>query len=140
MARKIPNRKKKNKAYRQHKDVSLTLKQPLYQGRSLKMPRKSPLAKTSLFRYTFIVILECIAMGLPGHRRTSSHKRRRASHFALRPAVLTTDKKTGAVHLPHKAAPGAKEYRGIPIHIKGRDRKLQKALDKKKPKTPSSVT
>lgn len=23
-------------------------------------------------------------MGLPGHRRTSSHKRRRASHFALK--------------------------------------------------------
>jgi len=27
-------------------------------------------------------------MGLPGHRRTSSHKRRRASHFALKPMNL----------------------------------------------------
>ena len=28
-------------------------------------------------------------MGLQGHRRTSSHKRRRASHFALKPTSLS---------------------------------------------------
>lgn len=67
-------------------------------------------------------------MGLPGHRRTSSHKRRRASHFALKKEVLTTDKKTGAVHRPHRAAPGATEYNGHAIHVKGRKRKLEKML------------
>jgi len=73
-------------------------------------------------------------MSLPGHRRTSSHKRRRASHFALKPLMLTLDKKSGQTHLPHHAAPNALEYRGIPIHIKGRDRKLKKMLEKTKSK------
>ncbi len=72
-------------------------------------------------------------MGLPGHRRTSSHKRRRASHFALVTPALTTDKKTGAIHRPHHAAPGATEYRGIAIHVKGHEQKLKKALAKTKP-------
>lgn len=67
-------------------------------------------------------------MGLPGHRRTSSHKRRRASHFALENPALAKDKKTGAYHLSHHAAPGATEYRGIPIHVKGRARKLEKLI------------
>lgn len=75
-------------------------------------------------------------MGLPGHRRTSSHKRRRASHFALTAPALTKDKKTGATHRPHRVAPGATEtYRGTPIHVKGHARKLQKLLDKTKSKT-----
>lgn len=71
-------------------------------------------------------------MGLPGHRRTSSHKRRRASHFALTATTVTKDQKTGATHRTHRAAPEATEYRGIPIHRKGMDRKLQKALKKTK--------
>lgn len=69
-------------------------------------------------------------MGLPGHRRTSSDKRRRAAHFALKPATLATDKKSGLVHVSHKAAPGAKEYRGHAIHIKGAEHKLEKLLKK----------
>jgi ribosomal protein L32 len=69
-------------------------------------------------------------MGLPGHRRTSSHKRRRASHFALDAANISTDKKTGLKHLSHRAAPGAKEYRGHAIHIKGAEKKLEKLLKK----------
>lgn len=71
-------------------------------------------------------------MGLPGHRRTSSHKRRRASHFALKAATLSVDPKTGSVHLPHRPAPLATEYRGIPLHFKGRDRKLAKMIAKTK--------
>ena len=71
-------------------------------------------------------------MSLPGHRRTSSHKRRRASHFALKPKTLTLDKASKQLHLPHHAAPNATEYRGHAIHIKGRDRKLQKMLAKTK--------
>lgn len=73
-------------------------------------------------------------MSLPGHRRTSSHKRRRASHFALRKVSITTDK-AGRMHRTHRAAPGAIEYNGVTIHVKGRERKLQKMLDKTKSAT-----
>ncbi len=72
-------------------------------------------------------------MGLPGHRRTSSHKRRRASHFALVEPSTTVDK-AGRTHRMHRAVPGATEYNGIKIHVKGLDRKLAKALEKTKPK------
>lgn len=75
-------------------------------------------------------------MALPGHRRTKSDKRRRASHFALTAPTLTKDKKTGAVHRPHRVAPGATEtYKGIKIHVKGGQRKLEKMLAKTKSKT-----
>jgi len=78
-------------------------------------------------------------MGLPGHRRTSSHKRRRASHFALVATALVKDATTGQVHRPHRAAPGATEYRGIAIHVKGRDRKVEKLLAKTKAKVKSKT-
>lgn len=68
-------------------------------------------------------------MGLPGHRRTSSHKRRRASHFALT-APATTKDSSNRTHLMHRAAPGATEYRGIKIHVKGLERKLRKMISK----------
>lgn len=77
-------------------------------------------------------------MGLPGHRRTSSDKRRRASHFALKATVLSKDKKSGLAHRMHRIAPGATEYNGIAIHVKGRDRKVQKLLAKTKTKTPKT--
>ncbi|MCI0479284.1 hypothetical protein L0Y59_01960 [Candidatus Uhrbacteria bacterium] len=54
----------------------------------------------------------------------------------MKAATVTVDAKTGLAHLPHRAAPGATEYRGIPIHIKGRDRKLEKLLKKSSPKKP----
>jgi ribosomal protein L32 len=73
-------------------------------------------------------------MGLPGHRRTSSHKRRRASHFALTAPAITTSK-GGAVHRMHVAAPGATEYNGHAIHVKGRDRKVAKLLAKSRKKS-----
>ncbi|MFZ2804613.1 MAG: 50S ribosomal protein L32 [Patescibacteria group bacterium] len=72
-------------------------------------------------------------MGLPGHRRTSSDKRRRASHFALEKQMIVKDKKTGVPHLPHRIAPGATEYNGHTIHIKGQKRKLEKLLKKSSP-------
>ncbi len=71
-------------------------------------------------------------MGLPGHRRTSSDKRRRASHFALKPPQIAKDS-VGKLHLSHHAAPGATEYRGHAIHVKGQNKKLEKLLHK----TPS---
>jgi ribosomal protein L32 len=69
-------------------------------------------------------------MGLPGHRRTSSHKRRRASHFAIEKRMVTKDKKTGVAHLPHRVAPGAAEYNGHKIHVKGQQHKVEKLLKK----------
>ena len=78
-------------------------------------------------------------MGLPGHRRTSSHKRRRASHFALQPQVITTDTQGENAHLQHRAAPGSATYRGHVIHIKGKERKIEKLLKKSK-KSKESAT
>lgn len=76
-------------------------------------------------------------MSLPSHRRTSSHKRRRASHFALKDQVIATDQATQLPHLSHKAAPGATSYRGHAIHVKGKEKKLEKLLAKNK-KTDSA--
>ncbi|MBD3281797.1 50S ribosomal protein L32 [Candidatus Uhrbacteria bacterium] len=67
-------------------------------------------------------------MALPAHRRTSSDKRRRASHFALKKQNLTEDAKTGLTHRPHRVAPGATEYRGHEVHIKGKEKKLERLL------------
>jgi ribosomal protein L32 len=66
-------------------------------------------------------------MGLPGHRRTSSHKRRRASHFALKANNIVKDSRSGNLHLTHRAAPGATEYNGKAIHVKPSKRKAEKA-------------
>ncbi|MBU1033231.1 MAG: 50S ribosomal protein L32 [Patescibacteria group bacterium] len=74
-------------------------------------------------------------MSLPSHRRTKSSKRRRSSHFALKPVATVSDKKTGIVSLTHRAAPDATEYNGHPIHVKGREKKLEKLLKKSKSKT-----
>lgn len=70
-------------------------------------------------------------MSLPGHRRTSSHKRRRASHFALTAPALSKDK-ANRPHRMHVAAPGATEYNGIKIHVKGLERKLRNLVAKTK--------
>jgi large subunit ribosomal protein L32 len=51
-------------------------------------------------------------MGLPGHRRTSSHKRRRAAHFALTPAQLTKCPKCGKPVKPHNACAFCGTYQG----------------------------
>jgi hypothetical protein len=72
-------------------------------------------------------------MGLPGHRRTSSDKRRRASHFALKKQPLAVT--GGVTHVPHRLAPGATEYNGHVVHVKGQKRKLEKLLKTKKTRT-----
>ncbi|MDF1496676.1 MAG: 50S ribosomal protein L32 [Patescibacteria group bacterium] len=71
-------------------------------------------------------------MSLPGHRRTSSDKRRRAAHFALKKQTITEDPKTGLEHRSHRVAPGATEYRGHEVHVKGKDKKLERLLKKSK--------
>ncbi|MBD3251391.1 50S ribosomal protein L32 [Candidatus Uhrbacteria bacterium] len=66
-------------------------------------------------------------MSLPSHRHTKASKRRRASHFALDKADLSKDKKSGALHLNHRAAPDAAEYNGKAIYLKPSKRKAEKA-------------
>lgn len=51
-------------------------------------------------------------MGLPGHRRTSSHKRRRAAHFALKKTTLATCPKCKEPILPHTACMSCGTYAG----------------------------
>ncbi|OGH68971.1 MAG: 50S ribosomal protein L32 [Candidatus Magasanikbacteria bacterium RIFCSPHIGHO2_01_FULL_47_8] len=51
-------------------------------------------------------------MGLPGHRRTSSDKRRRAAHFALKESNLNTCPKCGKATLPHRVCAFCGTYRG----------------------------
>lgn len=51
-------------------------------------------------------------MGLPGHRRTSSHKRRRASHFALDKKQLGQCAKCKKPVRPHVACAFCGTYKG----------------------------
>ena len=51
-------------------------------------------------------------MALPGHRRTSSHKRRRAAHFALKATTLAACAKCKKPILPHKACAFCGSYKG----------------------------
>jgi large subunit ribosomal protein L32 len=51
-------------------------------------------------------------MGLPGHRRTSSHKRRRAAHFALKKVGLASCPKCQAPIAPHVACRQCGSYNG----------------------------
>ncbi len=51
-------------------------------------------------------------MGLPGHRRTSSHKRRRAAHFALKKLTLAACPKCKTPIMPHRVCPECGTYAG----------------------------
>lgn len=51
-------------------------------------------------------------MGLPGHRRTSSDKRRRAAHFALKPTRFTVCSHCKLPVLPHRVCANCGYYRG----------------------------
>jgi large subunit ribosomal protein L32 len=57
-------------------------------------------------------------MGLPGHRRTSSHKRRRAAHFATKPEQLTVCAKCKKPVKPHYACSFCGTYRGRAVKVK----------------------
>jgi large subunit ribosomal protein L32 len=51
-------------------------------------------------------------MGLPGHRRTSSHKRRRAAHFALAETTFNPCPKCKKPLRPHRACAFCGYYKG----------------------------
>ncbi len=51
-------------------------------------------------------------MGLPGHRRTSSHKRRRAAHFALKAETFSSCSQCKKPVRPHHACAFCGTYQG----------------------------
>ncbi|MEK7211122.1 MAG: 50S ribosomal protein L32, partial [Patescibacteria group bacterium] len=66
-------------------------------------------------------------MGLPGHRRTSSHKRRRAAHFALNPKTLGKCAKCAKPVLSHHACKFCGFYNGREVlKIKAPKKKARK--------------
>ena len=54
-------------------------------------------------------------MGLPGHRRTSSHKRRRAAHFALSEKTYNLCPKCQKPVRPHRACGFCGTYKGAQV-------------------------
>jgi large subunit ribosomal protein L32 len=69
--------------------------------------------KNEILRLLFFVFRrKRFPMGLPGHRRTSSHKRRRASHFALKKIDLRTCGKCKKAVLPHTVCGFCGTYNG----------------------------
>ncbi len=68
-------------------------------------------------------------MGLPGHRRTSSHKRRRASHFALKKINLAECPKCKEPVMSHRACANCGTYAGR--HVITLKSPLAKAAPKK---------
>lgn len=69
-------------------------------------------------------------MALPGHRRTSSHKRRRASHFALTTGAIAHCPKCDKPLRPHRACQFCGYYKGRQVVAKGPSAK--KAIPAKK--------
>lgn len=80
-------------------------------------------------------------MALPGHRRTSSHKRRRAAHFALGTISLSVCQKCGKPTLPHRACKACGFYRGREAVNTTREvsRLLKKTQAKVPPKAPAAA-
>jgi len=76
-------------------------------------------------------------MGLPGHRRTSSHKRRRASHFALKAANLTKCPNCQYPIMTHRACANCGYYKGrkvLEVKLKSKALKARKSEGKKEEK------
>lgn len=59
-------------------------------------------------------------MALPGHRRTSSDKRRRAAHFALKKAQYIICGNCGVAAFPHKVCGACGFYRGKQVISTGK--------------------
>lgn len=66
-------------------------------------------------------------MGLPGHRRTSSHKRRRAAHFALTTQTIQLCPKCKKPTQPHRACAFCGTYKGRQIVAKKTKTKTSKS-------------
>ena len=74
-------------------------------------------------------------MGLPGHRRTSSHKRRRSAHFAIGKKNLTKCGHCNHTVLQHHVCKNCGYYKGKPVlKIKSKVRAGKAKKDKKEAK------
>jgi large subunit ribosomal protein L32 len=62
--------------------------------------------------FNLIIVIVFTSMGLPGHRRTSSDKRRRAAHFALTEKTLAECPKCKQPVLPHYVCANCGTYKG----------------------------
>lgn len=72
-------------------------------------------------------------MGLPGHRRTSGDKRRRAAHFALKTKNGNVCPKCGKMVMPHRACAACGTYKGRQVlNVAKRTRRQAKAAKAKK--------
>ena len=76
-------------------------------------------------------------MSTPKQRHTSSRTKKSRSHHALKLKSIVKNT-AGAFHVPHRAAPGATEYNGHPIHVKGLNKALDKLAGKKSKSTRDS--
>ncbi|MEI6627103.1 MAG: 50S ribosomal protein L32 [bacterium] len=65
-------------------------------------------------------------MGLPGQRRNRSSKRRRASHFALKPVKSVACPQCGKPALPHVTCKSCGTYKGKQVIKTKTDKKLAK--------------
>ena len=66
-------------------------------------------------------------MGLPGHRRTSSDKRKRAAHFALQTVSASTCPKCQKAVKPHHACAFCGTYKGKQVvEVNRRTRRTEK--------------
>lgn len=75
-------------------------------------------------------------MGLPSQKRTKSSAKRRASHFALKKAVLNTCSKCQKPVAPHKACDFCGTYKGRQvIEIKTKAKTLKQKEQARKTAT-----
>ena len=72
-------------------------------------------------------------MALPGHRRTSSDKRRRAAHFALKKVNASVCPKCGEAIISHQTCKNCGSYKGRVILDTGKqaERVIRKAQARK---------
>lgn len=68
-------------------------------------------------------------------RHTKSHRNNRRSHHALEKPSITTDVKTGVIHIRHRASAVTGTYRGRKVvDVVG---KIERKMSKKKSKVTS---
>lgn len=79
-------------------------------------------------------------MALPGHRRTSSHKRRRASHFALTKVQFIVCSNCGSPIKPHMACWNCGFYKGKLVFNTGKSLAGMKYAAAKVEKTEAKNT
>ena len=104
-------------------------------GMTMQIPRLTARRDPDKVKAFLIPEEEVRDMGLPGHRRTSSHKRRRAAHFALKKLNLVSCPKCKEPSMPHRACPNCGTYAGRKVVDLASP--LAKSTKEKKTKEPA---